>query len=257
MCGLAGGALGPKRRRRAELEGIAEVFTDLLVLNESRGRDASGVALVDRDGSHMLVKRAVPASLLVEFPVYDAVLDEITNRTTALLGHTRFPTRGTVANPLNNQPLRRGRTLGTHNGTIANAEELGYGKIAAVDSEVLVLAAECSNSLAEFVRRIGEMTGDLAGAIAKLDDPTRVQLLRGNKPLAICYHPRWEATFWSSLAGHLEETVGPAREIGWMTGVTLRDGRPVRKYRLELGEEPEHEPIWWPGHAATRRFAIN
>ena len=51
MCGLAGAILGKKRRRREELRVIAGVFTELLILNQSRGTDASGVAVVRKDGS--------------------------------------------------------------------------------------------------------------------------------------------------------------------------------------------------------------
>ena len=50
MCGLAGVILGKKRRRREELRIIAGVFTELLVLNETRGADAAGVAVVRNDG---------------------------------------------------------------------------------------------------------------------------------------------------------------------------------------------------------------
>ena len=50
MCGLAGAILGEKRRRPDELRIISGIFTELLVLNEVRGRHAAGVA-VTRSGA--------------------------------------------------------------------------------------------------------------------------------------------------------------------------------------------------------------
>ena len=50
MCGLAGVILGKKRRRRDELRVIGGIFTELLVLNETRGTDATGIAVVRKDG---------------------------------------------------------------------------------------------------------------------------------------------------------------------------------------------------------------
>ncbi len=123
MCGLAGVILGTKRRRYAELAEIAARFTQLLVLNERRGRHATGVALVDRDGGHELLKRPIPAREFVALDLYREVLGELSNsrsaassarptstsvstwqrrrmpwtRTTCILGHTRWPTRGTPA----------------------------------------------------------------------------------------------------------------------------------------------------------------
>lgn len=146
MCGLAGVILGTKRRRRTELAEIGERFTELLLQSERRGRHATGIALVDRDGGYHLLKRPVPAREFVELDVYREVLAELSNRTTCILGHTRWPTRGTPAEPLNHQPIRRGRTLGTHNGTILNstllAHAYGFRRLCQVDTEVLVRLAD-------------------------------------------------------------------------------------------------------------------
>jgi len=105
MCGLAGAILGKKRRRREELRVIASIFTNLLVMNETRGTDAAGVAVIRKDGSHKLFKRPGPASALVEDKLYHAVLD-LDNKVTVVLGHTRRKTRGSALNLLNDHPIR-------------------------------------------------------------------------------------------------------------------------------------------------------
>ena len=148
-------------------------------------------------------------------------------------------------NPMNNQPIRRGATIATHNGTILNADSLadwlGHERLCEVDSEVLATVAEDSPSLAELVRRLRWMEGYLAAALVRVDDPARVQLLRGNKPLAIHHCERWRATFWSSLAEDLEDVLGAAKDLEPMTGMTVRDGRPIRRYRLALGGTARRE----------------
>tara|TARA_Y100000310_G_scaffold345177_1_gene462393 strand:- start:5994 stop:6212 length:219 start_codon:yes stop_codon:yes gene_type:complete len=57
MCGLAGVIFGKKRRRAEEREYLAWLFTRLLVISESRGPHATGIAWLNRDGEHRLFKR--------------------------------------------------------------------------------------------------------------------------------------------------------------------------------------------------------
>ena len=113
MCGLAGAIMGKKRRRREELRVIAGIFTELLIMNETRGTDAAGVAVIRSDGSFKLFKRPGPAGCLVDEKLYPSVLD-LDNNVTALIGHTRNKTRGSEHNSLNNHPIRAGRVIGTH-----------------------------------------------------------------------------------------------------------------------------------------------
>lgn len=230
MCGLAGVILGTKRRRHAELAEIAARFTQLLVLNERRGRHATGVALVDRDGGHELLKRPLPAHEFVTLDLYREVLGELSNRTTCILGHTRWPTRGTPAQPLNNQPIRRGRTLGTHNGTILNSTPLarahGIRRLCQVDTEVLVGLADGAGDLEAFLGRLSAARGELAAVLVRLERPGEVVLLRGNKPLALRHHARWRALFYASEDRDLDaalagEAVHP-RPIPPMTGLLAR-----------------------------------
>lgn len=177
MCGLAVVILGTKRRRRTELADTAARFTDLLLLNERRCRHATGVALVNRDGTFELLKRPVLAHELVALDLYEEVLGEHSNRTTLLLGHTRYPTRGTPADPLNNRPIRRGRTLGAHNGTILNsialADAHAIPRYCQVDTEVLLGLADASPDLDTFLDRLSTARGELAAATRPPRPPGR------------------------------------------------------------------------------------
>lgn len=141
MCGLAGVIYGEKRRRATEREHLTWLFTQLLAMSESRGPHATGLAWLNRDGEHGLFKRPEPARSFVRDKAFHEILGEVDNRATLVLGHTRWRTRGDEHVNENNHPIRAGDILGTHNGTIYNAEELfqrfNLPRFAEVDSELL------------------------------------------------------------------------------------------------------------------------
>jgi len=61
-----------------------------------------------------VVKHPLPARHFVGTVEYTTLLDAVDNQVTLLMGHTRWPTRGSVGNLLNNHPLVAGQTLTTH-----------------------------------------------------------------------------------------------------------------------------------------------
>ncbi len=77
---------------------------------------------------------------------FQEVLAGIDNRTTVLLGHTRRRTRGDERINRNKHPIRAGDIIGTHNGTIHNADYLFRRfkllRFAQVDSELLFRPAD-------------------------------------------------------------------------------------------------------------------
>jgi amidophosphoribosyltransferase len=124
MCGQVGILFGRKRRGAAEQDYLCTVFLRLLVAAEVRGPHASGLVWLKTDGTHRIVKQPLPASELVYREDFQDALCEVDNQTTVLMGHTRWRTRGDERNNANNHPLRAGRIIGTHNGTLYNADVL-------------------------------------------------------------------------------------------------------------------------------------
>jgi len=208
MCGLAGAILGKKRRRREELR--AGVFTNLLVMNETRGTDAAGVAVVRKDGSHKLFKRPGPASALVEDKLYHAVLD-LDNKVTVVLGHTRRKTRGSAMNLLNDHPIRAGLCLGCHNGHLANADflvrKLRLPRHTEVDSEVLFRLADRARDTKGFLRLLSLCRGRISATFVRLDEPRKACLLKGDMPLTAAHAPRLRAVFYASEEWMLAEAL--------------------------------------------------
>jgi len=124
MCGQVGIIFGRKRRRPDERDYLREVFIRMLLHSEERGPHASGLAWLKTDGSHRIFKRPMRAHELVCEKPFQELLGQVDNETTILMGHTRWRTRGNEFNNRNNHPIRTGIVIGTHNGTIYNADYL-------------------------------------------------------------------------------------------------------------------------------------
>lgn len=140
MCGLAGIVIGKKYSNK-ELKRVKELFTQILIAHEERGKEATGVAAISPHSGYIMAKSPIPASEFVRSKKYENFLKKVTKKATILLGHTRKPTKGTHWNPKNNHPIVYGKTLGVHNGTIKNDDFLfqyeGLKRNAEVDSEVI------------------------------------------------------------------------------------------------------------------------
>ena len=222
MCGQAGIILGQKRRRAEERDYLAWLFTELLVMSEKRGPHATGVAWLNRDGDHQLFKRPVQATQFVTDKAFHEILAGVDNRTTLVLGHTRWRTRGEEQVNENNHPIRAGDILGTHNGTIYNANYLfrrfKLRRFAEVDSELLFRLASraARNGPIETIRfkdRLKLCRGQMAAVLASRLDPETVLVLKGNKPLELRFHARHRAVLYASDAAYLDAVLDEER--GW------------------------------------------
>lgn len=222
MCGQAGIILGQKKRRGDERDHLAWLFTQLLVLNEPRGPHATGVAWLKRDGEHRLFKRPVRATRLVGDKAFHEVLAGIDNRTTLILGHTRWRTVGDEQVNENNHPIRAGDILGTHNGTIYNADYLfrrfRLPRFAEVDSELLCRLAghAARNGRIDIESFKGHLTfcrGQMTAVMASRRDPETVLVLKGNMPLEMRLNRRHRAVLYASDAAYLDAVLD--EEHGW------------------------------------------
>lgn len=236
MCGQVGLILGRKRRTKADLADLRILFELLLLHSEVRGPHATGVAWLKVNGDYRLVKEPQPARDLVERRAFRQLLAEVDSQTTVLMGHTRWSTRGDPANNRNNHPLRAGVVIGTHNGTIYNADHLfrrfRLPRHAEVDSEVLFRLAdhhtpEDAIDPVGLVRGLKLFRGQISAVMASTLDPTTILVLKGNKPLTLCLHRQRRVVAYASEARFLDAALGD--EAGWcdldvpeMTLLTLR-----------------------------------
>lgn len=211
MCGLAGIIFGKKRRTKKEIQHLLDIFTRLLVLSEARGHHATGVAWVRKDGTYNLFKGPIPASQFVQTPRYAEVLAGIDNKTTILMGHTRWRTQGSESNNLNNHPIllagSGGAQILTHNGHLTNADVLfrrfRFTRQAEVDSEILAhfAANACSSGtwdMSRFQRYLALCRGTMAAVVVATAIPEEIVLLRKDRPLFLFHSPRHRATLYAS-----------------------------------------------------------
>lgn len=145
MCGIFGFIA------RADSTFAADQFQPLLsalfLLSESRGKDASGVALMD-SAALTVLKRADRARKVVHSTEYHTLLAEFS--TTAdradargFMGHARMVTNGSETRSDNNQPVIKHEMLCLHNGIVVNDTALwsafpALERIYEVDTEVIL-----------------------------------------------------------------------------------------------------------------------
>ncbi|HOC94198.1 MAG TPA: hypothetical protein PKH33_17745 [bacterium] len=148
---------------------------------------------------------------------YAEVLGRLDNGTTCVLGHTRWKTRGTEANSLNNQPIRAGSVIGTHNGTILNADRLfkryRLRRAAETDSEFIFRLADKKESIEDFTVCAKDVRGGMSAVFTRTSASDTVLVIKGNKPLTLWYHKGFRAVFYSSEEWPLTRVIGMSRSI--------------------------------------------
>lgn len=265
MCGLAGVLLYPTQRPETEWVELRGVFTRMLVFNEERGREATGVAVIQADGDYSLFKQPVPASELVGMYGYHKVIKTIGDSTTCILGHTRMPTKGSRWHNVNNHPLLAGHVIGIHNGMIGNDDQLftrfSLPRSGEVDSEIIfrlldtVDPADGNNELnselnGAHLRTVWEKIQLLEGTFATLSvdlrKPTGLLVTKNLMPLCLHYEERLGALFFSSRYLFLRKAFGhsvvtealPSGRSFYFNAQQLPDkgNEPVCSYPLKGGK---------------------
>jgi glucosamine 6-phosphate synthetase-like amidotransferase/phosphosugar isomerase protein len=213
---------GRRQRTKDELDYLGKVFTYLLLLSEQRGPHATGVAWLKAGGKHRIFKQPQKARDFFRNDAFRGFLDGIDPSVTWLVGHTRWQTVGDASNNLNNHPILAGDIIGTHNGTITNADSLfahfGLPRSAEVDSELIFRLAHtalvCGHiDVAAFKSRLALCKGEISAVMASRRNPGEVVLIKGNKPLEIRYNKMHEVVIYTSDSRYLDLALAGQR--GW------------------------------------------
>ena len=259
MCGINGILISPGRTP-AQLRRIRELFTANLLANEPLGREATGIALLNRDSGIQVHKAPLTASRFIHSPGYLRVLDSLSEKTTILLGHTREPTKGTPRKNVNNHPIVRGDIIGVHNGAITNddlifAQQVKDGdRVGSVDSEAIIalldgIAADMDHpGYSDRLYRVSrEVIGSYAILYVNPALPYSVFLLKYKNPVSVHWSGELGALFFSSRYLFLRKTFGrsaitdglPCRTGFMFDARTLTAYRecPVRRFPLFSNEK--------------------
>jgi len=118
--------------------------------------------------------------------------------------------------------IRAGGTIGTHNGTIYNADYLfrrfKLPRFAQVDSELLFRLARNAVrddriDMERFRARLELCRGQITAVLASRLDPETILVLKGNKPLELRAHRRYRVVLYASDPAFLDAVL--AEERGW------------------------------------------
>ncbi|MHB1463365.1 MAG: class II glutamine amidotransferase [Armatimonadota bacterium] len=225
MCGLTGILKTSERRSQREINMISTLFTKLLIGSEHRGPHATGAAVVSESGEYVVSKAPLPASEFVLSDMYRQLTSQVTCDTTLLMGHTRWPTRGSHLDNRCNHPLVGDGDHSiciSHNGDIPNhmvlSRQMDLRRELEVDSEVILRLAEKNLSSSEIdpvglADDISRCQGRLSAVIIATSDPTKILMVKGNQPLELRYHKRRGLIAYASEPEILDEAIGSVR--GW------------------------------------------
>ena len=143
MCGIWGiSDTGSNIERQLLLKMVKK----LMILSETRGKDASGIAVMQGEKLNIIKKAMSSHELLKDSQFIRYLKENISESNTNhiwITGHSRLVTNGTQYNPCNNQPVAKRNMAFVHNGIIVNENEL-WDKIPElhrdyeVDTEVIL-----------------------------------------------------------------------------------------------------------------------
>ncbi len=220
MCGLAVTLLSPAERSQEELERIWGIFTENLVQNEERGKEASGVGIVGMDGTRRVWKLPCRASEFVltdDFRKY--ARQAFTKSVVCLLGHARKPTKGETNQSLNNHPITTKNLIGIHNGEVSNDDSLFASFVmprkGLVDSEAIFALLEGippgikgQAYRRAIATRINLVQGKLTSVSMDIRRPGELLVLKRDMPLSMHYEDSMQALFFSSKYIFLRKAFG-------------------------------------------------
>jgi len=182
-----------------------EKLTEMSILGEQRGKDATGIATYDNEGIQ-IVKQAVKASELS----YDLLKEGVFYQ-----GHTRHTTKGKEQDNFNNHPFtsRDKKLLLTHNGVLQNENELKtYNTKIKTDSYQIMQQLEKHRSEGGLTTNdVKETCEKLAGsfALSIIDtENNRLFLLRHSNPLKIMFNHSTGELVYASLYNMIRGAYG-------------------------------------------------
>jgi glucosamine--fructose-6-phosphate aminotransferase (isomerizing) len=132
VCGIFGVALSTESN--FDRSSIELLMDNLFRLSESRGKEASGVA-VNTPEAILVAKYAIPASEMIRRDEYRQLYHQAssengrrtngnTHYPTCIIGHSRLVTNGGQQVHANNQPAIASGMVAIHNGIITNVDDL-------------------------------------------------------------------------------------------------------------------------------------
>ena len=186
MCGIFGLLIG--KNLKLPPNELMQIVNNIFKLSESRGKEASGLAVRLKDSIYVL-KEPITSSKLVETSSYKELFNKTlkddaykANQLQApilILGHSRLQTNGQSEINTNNQPVVKDGAIGIHNGIIVNDDKLWrlfppLKKKYDVDTEVFLSLLQMfrvqGKSIVDAARLVFEQIEGSASVAVEFDD---------------------------------------------------------------------------------------
>lgn len=223
MCGIWGiSDMGADITRKT----LIKVIKRLMILSETRGKDASGIAVMQDDRLCVLRKAKSSHELLkdIEFIRY---LEENISKSTSgsiwITGHSRLVTNGTQYNPENNQPIAKKHMALVHNGIIVNEDELWNGlpentREYEVDSEAVLETIHYqymkSGSAREAAAKAFKCIRGMASVICLMQEGHHMVTASNNGSLYQCGSKDGKLVIFASESLTLKRLISEVTELG-------------------------------------------
>lgn len=189
-----------------------EILAIMLVGNEHRGNDASGIMLQQANGEIDILKKDVPGWTLVSEKEYGAFIREKLKPTTrGAFVHARGASKGNPRDNNNNHPMFAGKSAIIHNGVIKNDDyiftSMKLERKADTDSDSIRAIVDAYGITEKACDAFGKMVG--SGAICAIhpDYPGKVLLARSGNPLVLASNK--DFLFFSSEKDTLHKACRP------------------------------------------------
>lgn len=231
MCGIC----GIHRFGQAPIQRDA---IDLLILhNQNRGLEATGIALQQADGQIAIYKDDKVAFEFIASGEYDDFMKEnLREDTVTALGHTRKATKGTPRVIVNNHPMYAGTTALVHNGQIHDDDkwfkEWKLERKAETDSDILRAVLDQDGFTKGAINRMARLNGNAAFAAVSVKYPGKLLLARSGNPLELAATS--EFLYFSSEKSPLYKALRPYRQV---YGILMREMTPVNYYMIGMGND--------------------
>jgi len=192
LCGIFGIVTG--ENLKLSPKELMQIINSIFKLSESRGKEASGLAVRFNDSIYVL-KEPITSSKLVKTAKYKELFNQTLktqgytgNQLQApilILGHSRLQTNGQSEINTNNQPVVKDGAVGIHNGIIVNDGKLWQSfsdlkKKYDVDTEVFLSLLQMfrnqGKSVIEAVRLVFEHIEGSASVAVQFDDVNNLVL---------------------------------------------------------------------------------
>lgn len=209
MCGIGG------FKRYGELPIDLANLQRMAVILQSRGSQATGVALARRDGSiavhkdHEIAWKYMSSKPFLKW--WDDNFDP--EETVTAMVHTRAATLGNPFENKNNHPLYSGEAAIIHNGHISNHEwlfkDLKLERGAETDSDVIRAIVDKYGISEETIKVLCRMSGGAAIAAVFPKAPSKLLLTRSGSPLVLGWNPDDLMLAWASTKDAIYQATKP------------------------------------------------